>query len=201
MKKATSIIFIFLLSFAVFAQHYSKPGRNEVVLVFSVEIRPSVNREFFKGYLSIPSMPMSDLITNETGRPVSNDPGDSISLYCEGDDKLDNPTAVSDAEDIISVKVPVPRSGEIVLNFCTYNFFKGTAFRFFLPFGVKIKVQPDFKYYYLGHLEYKRKGGMEYEIVDVKKHDNYDVVIPIIKKRYGENAELIRAAMTSIDKK
>ena len=146
-------------------------------------------------------MPMSDLITNETGRPVSNDPGDSISLYCEGDDKLDNPTAVSDAEDIISVKVPVPRSGEIVLNFCTYNFFKGTAFRFFLPFAVKIKVQPDFKYYYLGHLEYKRKGGMEYEIVDVKKHDNYDVVIPIIKKRYGENAELVRAAMTSIDKK
>lgn len=42
---------------------------------------------------------------------------------------------------------------------------------------------------------------MEYEIVDVKKHDNYDVVVPIIKKRYGENAELVRAAMTSIDKK
>ena len=53
MKKAISIIFIFLLSCAAFAQNYSKPGRNEVVLVFSVEIRPSVNREFFKEYLSI----------------------------------------------------------------------------------------------------------------------------------------------------
>lgn len=199
MKKASSIIFIFLLSVAVFAQNYSKPGRNEVVLVFSVDIRPSVNREFFKQYLSIPSMPLSDLIINETGRPVNNDPGDSISLYCEGDEKFDKPTAVADVEDLISVKVPVSRSGEIALNFCTYNFFKGTAFRFFLPFGVKIKVQPEFKYYYLGHLEYKRSGGMNYEITDVKKQDNYAGVVPIIKKRYGKDAELVRAAMTAID--
>ncbi|MEL3904288.1 MAG: hypothetical protein P1P63_04135 [Treponemataceae bacterium] len=198
MKKTFTMLILIITVFGnVFAENHSKPGRDEVVLVFSVDIRPAINRSFLEKYVLLVANPYdSNLKVTSNGSPVRNIPADSVSLFLSGD--RDRPTTVAPVnDDIISVKVPVKRnSKEICLNFITYNIFGGNAFSFILPLDITITVPKDAKYLYLGHFTYKTKSASDREIISVDRTDNLDKITPLIKNRYGEKIELLRAPIS-----
>ena len=201
MKKYILItVFVCAAFSSVFAQNYRKPKKGEVVLVFSAEVIPAVNREFFKNYLETPHASwLSFAVSESRGAFTKGEPGDTVSVFFEENKDSDKEGASAPAGDgLISVTVKVAKNKKaLYLDYCTYNFFGGNVFRFFFPFFVMITLPEDAQYLYLGHFEYRRKGGAAYEITDVKKTDNYDTAAKIIKERYGDDAELVRAPLSA----
>ena len=85
MKKYILItVFVCAALSSVFAQNYRKPKKGEVVLVFSAEVIPAVNREFFKNYLETPHASwLSFAVSESRGAFTKGEPGDTVSVFFE----------------------------------------------------------------------------------------------------------------------
>ena len=138
MKKYILItVFVCAALSSVFAQNYRKPKKGEVVLVFSAEVIPAINREFFKNYLETPHASwLSFTVTKSRGAFTKGDPGDTVSVFFEENKSSDNEGASAPAGDgLISVTVKVAKNKKaLYLDYCTYNFLEETHSVSFFPF-------------------------------------------------------------------
>lgn len=204
MKKfIISIIFIVTVCTVAFTETYQKPASNEVVLVFSVNMRPALNKAFFEQYLSIPmgafSSPMgaSSPKISSKGSPVRHAPSDTISVFLEGSTEV----AEFDDTGVVSVRAKVGRGvNKLYFDYAVYNLFGGNVLRFTLPMSLEISIPKGAKYLYVGNFEYRTKKGVEVEFEYPGRSDNMEQITPIIKGRYGDAAELLRAPVTNIKK-
>lgn len=199
MKKfIVSIIFVLVFFTSVFAQKYRKPSSDEVVLVFSVSMRPSINRAFFEQYLKVNQLMFSSVKITSKGSMVREAPSDTISLY--SDVRSEYPIATANVDDtgLISVNVKFVKDVDMLsLEYLMYNIFGGNAFVYNLPLSLGITVPKDSKYLYLGHFEFRTKNGVEGELAYPKHSDKIEQAKAIIKERYGNDAQLIRASITT----
>lgn len=199
MKKfIISIIFIVTVCTVAFTETYQKPASNEVVLVFSVNMRPALNKAFFEQYLSIPMGGVfSSLKISSKGSPVRHAPADTISVFLEGSTEV----AEFDDTGVVSVRAKVGRGvNKLYFDYAVYNLFGGNVLRFTLPMSLEISIPKGAKYLYVGNFEYRTKKGVEVEFEYPGRSDNMEQITPIIKGRYGDAAELLRAPVTNIKK-
>ncbi len=184
-KNLLTFIFIVLLAnLGLFAENkYSKPGRSEVVFVFSYSLRPAINREFYKGYID-----EKDYTDDNVFMPAQPKVWFAKDSYAPVDD-------------LISIAIKPSKEGIVKLSYFEQRLFKLRMLSIYFPLGFQVKVPKGVKYVYLGHFDYRRKSVTNGKYVDIRRSDNYDAAVKIIKKRYGKNAELVRLPLQKLEEK
>ncbi len=179
---------------------YYKPLNSEFVAVFSFEITPAPENEFLLSYFGKSSSSM--YIPKEYRPEIDKTKYDVMILKHEVFAQLMQASAhsglLAEDEALKTVRIPMyQRTAEFLgLKITLYGL---KHFHFYLPFHFKVKVPKGVRYVYLGHFEFKRAGGMDYTITDVKVSDRFDEAVQTVKERYGENAELVRLPLEAAD--
>ena len=170
------------------------PTRNEVVVVFSLNIQPSPDTEFFAHYTDM-SFGALSLGRYGTGKDVIvlkfNNAKYSMQAWTEKD---------ADAIGFAMFQVGfAARKRYLELSRLQYHFAGSEALFVTLPLRVKIEVPDDVRYVYIGDFTCKCSKPF-YDITDVKRTDNFDAAAKAVKAVYGKDAELERVPLISLDK-
>ena len=170
------------------------PTRNEVVVVFSLNIQPSPDTEFFAKYTDMSFAALS-LKRYGTGKDVIvlkfNNAKYSMQAWTEKD---------ADAVGFAMLQVGfAARKRYLELRSLQYHFAGSEALFVTLPLRVKIEVPDDVRYVYIGDFTCKCSKPF-YDITDVKRTDNFDAAAKAVKEVYGKDAELERVPLISLDK-
>ncbi len=184
-KNLLTFIFIVLLAnLGLYAEHkYSKPGKSEVVFVFSYNLRPAINREFYKGYAG-----------------EGNDAKDQIFIPAQPKVWFAK-DSYAPVDDLISIAIRPSKEGIVKFGYFEHRLFEFITLSIYFPLDFQVKVPKGVKYVYLGHFDYKRKSVTNGKYVDIQRSDNYDAAVKIIKKRYGKEAELVRLPLQELKEK
>ncbi len=192
MKKIAAALSILLfLTAGAFAEtkKYVKPKANQVVIAVKVRVTPGINEAFFSGFyekFSADSKPKnfqegqvqpSEAVLMSLGGVFST--GDE---YIEGVDRVG--TAV----------FPIPKNRRIFLQGFKIEPAGLNFLHFYLPIGLEIVVPEGANYVYIGTLTYEVKG-IQYDVVGVKKSDEFDEAAAAVKERYGDAATLVRVPL------
>ena len=187
----------FIIGTDIFAADKNRPaapGRDEIVMVFSLKLQPSPDTEFFAKYTDMSFAALS-LKRYGTGEDVIvlkfNNAKYSMQAWTEKD---------ADAVGFAMLQVGfAARKRYLELRSLQYHFAGSEALFVTLPLRVKIEVPDDVRYVYIGDFTCKCSRPF-YDITDVKRTDNFDAAAKAVKEVYGKDAELERVPLISLDK-
>ncbi len=188
MKKNILIfIFVILISVNLSAkEEYKKPKSSEVVLVFSFNSTPSIDRDFYKKYIPIFSK-------NKNHNPI-----DLIHINSQG--KYPKEGHYAKVENICSINVKINSRWDVIkLRYFKQLIFGLEELYLIYPLNAQIKLIEGQKYLYLGHFKYKRKSSNDSTIIGIERFDRFDEAKKVVKERYGEDANLIRVPLKELD--
>ncbi len=180
--------------FAADKKRPAAPGKDEIVMVFSLKLQPSPDTEFFAKYTDMSFAALS-LKRYGTGKDVIvlkfNNAKYSMQAWTEKD---------ADAVGFAMLQVGfAARKRYLELRSLQYHFAGSEALFVTLPLRVKIEVPDDVRYVYIGDFTCKCSKPF-YDITDVKRTDNFDAAAKAVKEVYGKDAELERVPLISLDK-
>ena len=180
--------------FAADKKRPAAPGKDEIVMVFSLKLQPSPDTEFFAKYTDMSFAALS-LKRYGTGKDVIvlkfNNAKYSMQAWTEKD---------ADAVGFAMFQVGfAARKRYLELSRLQYHFAGSEALFVTLPLRVKIEVPDDVRYVYIGDFTCKCSKPF-YDITDVKRTDNFDAAAKAVKEVYGKDAELERVPLISLDK-
>ena len=180
--------------FAADKKRPAAPGKDEIVMVFSLKLQPSPDTEFFAKYTDMSFAALS-LKRYGTGKDVIvlkfNNAKYSMQAWTEKD---------ADAVGFAMLQVGfAARKRYLELRSLQYHFAGSEALFVTLPLRVKIEVPDDVRYVYIGDFTCKCSKPF-YDITDVKRTDNFDAAARAVKEVYGKDAELERVPLISLDK-
>jgi hypothetical protein len=187
----------FIIGTDIFAADKNRPaapGKDEIVMVFSLKLQPSPDTEFFAKYTDMSFAALS-LKRYGTGKDVIvlkfNNAKYSMQAWTEKD---------ADAVGFAMLQVGfAARKRYLELSRLQYHFAGSEALFVTLPLRVKIEVPDDVRYVYIGDFTCKCSKPF-YDITDVKRTDNFDAAAKAVKEVYGKDAELERVPLISLDK-
>lgn len=187
----------FIIGTDIFAADKNRPaapGKDEIVMVFSLKLQPSPDTEFFAKYTDMSFAALS-LKRYGTGKDVIvlkfNNAKYSMQAWTEKD---------ADAVGFAMLQVGfAARKRYLELRSLQYHFAGSEALFVTLPLRVKIEVPDDVRYVYIGDFTCKCSKPF-YDITDVKRTDNFDAAAKAVKEVYGKDAELERVPLISLDK-
>jgi len=187
----------FIIGTDIFAADKNRPaapGKDEIVMVFSLKLQPSPDTEFFAKYTDMSFAALS-LKRYGTGEDVIvlkfNNAKYSMQAWTEKD---------ADAVGFAMLQVGfAARKRYLELSSLQYHFAGSEALFVTLPLRVKIEVPDDVRYVYIGDFTCKCSRPF-YDITDVKRTDNFDAAAKAVKEVYGKDAELERVPLISLDK-
>ena len=187
----------FIIGTDIFAADKNRPaapGKDEIVMVFSLKLQPSPDTEFFAKYTDMSFAALS-LKRYGTGEDVIvlkfNNAKYSMQAWTEKD---------ADAVGFAMLQVGfAARKRYLELRSLQYHFAGSEALFVTLPLRVKIEVPDDVRYVYIGDFTCKCSRPF-YDITDVKRTDNFDAAAKAVKEVYGKDAELERVPLISLDK-
>ena len=180
--------------FAADKKRPAAPGKDEIVMVFSLKLQPSPDTEFFAKYTDMSFAALS-LKRYGTGKDVIvlkfNNAKYSMQAWTEKD---------ADAVGFAMLQVGfAARKRYLELRSLQYHFAGSEALFVTLPLRVKIEAPDDVRYVYIGDFTCKCSKPF-YDITDVKRTDNFDAAAKAVKEVYGKDAELERVPLISLDK-
>lgn len=180
--------------FAADKKRPAAPGKDEIVMVFSLKLQPSPDTEFFAKYTDMSFAALS-LKRYGTGKDVIvlkfNNAKYSMQAWTEKD---------ADAVGFAMLQVGfAARKRYLELRSLQYHFAGSEALFVTLPLRVKIEVPDDVRYVYIGDFTCKCSKPF-YDITDVKRTDNFDAAAKAVREVYGKDAELERVPLISLDK-
>ena len=180
--------------FAADKKRPAAPGKDEIVMGFSLKLQPSPDTEFFAKYTDMSFAALS-LKRYGTGKDVIvlkfNNAKYSMQAWTEKD---------ADAVGFAMLQVGfAARKRYLELRSLQYHFAGSEALFVTLPLRVKIEVPDDVRYVYIGDFTCKCSKPF-YDITDVKRVDNFDAAAKAVKEVYGKDAELERVPLISLDK-
>ena len=186
----------FIIGTDIFAADKNRPaapGRDEIVMVFSLKLQPSPDTEFFAKYTDMSFAALS-LKRYGTGEDVIvlkfNNAKYSMQAWTEKD---------ADAVGFAMLQVGfAARKRYLELRSLQYHFAGSEALFVTLPLRVKIEVPDDVRYVYIGDFTCKCSKPF-YDITDVKRTDNFDAAARAVKEVYGKDAELERVPLISLN--
>lgn len=179
--------------FAADKKRPAAPGKDEIVMVFSLKLQPSPDTEFFAKYTDMSFAALS-LKRYGTGKDVIvlkfNNAKYSMQAWTEKD---------ADAVGFAMLQVGfAARKRYLELRSLQYHFAGSEALFVTLPLRVKIEVPDDVRYVYIGDFTCKCSKPF-YDITDVKRTDNFDAAARAVKEVYGKDAELERVPLISLN--
>mgnify|MGYP000982125558 CR=1 FL=1 len=179
--------------FAADKKRPAAPGKDEIVMVFSLKLQPSPDTEFFAKYTDMSFAALS-LKRYGTGKDVIvlkfNNAKYSMQAWTEKD---------ADAVGFAMLQVGfAARKRYLELRSLQYHFAGSEALFVTLPLRVKIEVPDDVRYVYIGDFTCKCSKPF-YDITDVKRTDNFDAAAKAVKEVYGKDAELERVPLISLN--
>ena len=179
--------------FAADKKRPAAPGKDEIVMVFSLKLQPSPDTEFFEKYTDMSFAALS-LKRYGTGKDVIvlkfNNAKYSMQAWTEKD---------ADAVGFAMLQVGfAARKRYLELRSLQYHFAGSEALFVTLPLRVKIEVPDDVRYVYIGDFTCKCSKPF-YDITDVKRTDNFDAAARAVKEVYGKDAELERVPLISLN--
>ena len=179
--------------FAADKKRPAAPGKDEIVMVFSLKLQPSPDTEFFAKYTDMSFAALS-LKRYGTGEDVIvlkfNNAKYSMQAWTEKD---------ADAVGFAMLQVGfAARKRYLELRSLQYHFAGSEALFVTLPLRVKIEVPDDVRYVYIGDFTCKCSKPF-YDITDVKRTDNFDAAARAVKEVYGKDAELERVPLISLN--
>lgn len=210
-KKQIIFIFTILCFSYLTAESYSKPGKTSFIAVFSFDITPSPENEFLRSYLGMESFTMGQLPkrnSKNAGKIIYEvmAPAAQRSVFfgffsgaAQETEKVLYTDTLNNEDNFITAKIYLP--GNRISEFLgmKVTLYDTNLFYFVLPLNFKVEVPQDIKYVYFGHFNYKRKGGMGYDIIDIKRKDKFDEAEKEVKRRYGKEAELVRLPLLDMN--
>lgn len=186
----------FIIGTDIFAADKNRPaapGKDEIVMVFSLKLQPSPDTEFFAKYTDMSFAALS-LKRYGTGKDVIvlkfNNAKYSMQAWTEKD---------ADAVGFAMLQIGfAARKRYLELRSLQYHFAGSEALFVTLPLRVKIEVPDDVRYVYIGDFTCKCSKPF-YDITDVKRTDNFDAAARAVKEVYGKDAELERVPLISLN--
>lgn len=189
-------ITLFIIGTDIFAADKARPkapGKDDVIIVLSLKIQPSPDTEFFAHYTDMSFAALS-LDKYGTGNDVIMFKGRNSRYPLENWVEKDTDTAGFAMIDTGFAH------GKRYIEFHTlkYYFAGSKALFLTLPLGAKVEVPADVRYVYIGDFICKCSKPF-YDITDVERVDNFDAAVKAVKEVYGEDAELVRLPLQSLD--
>jgi hypothetical protein len=204
MKKQA--IFILAVSLVVVAlspigaeDKVSKPRSDEVVIVARLVVTPAINRDFYSHYVSFdvpgfeakPNRSWKGKLPDDLVYLQTKEPGENIArskCYLLG--------AVGD---IGFAKVSIPTNREIEVVGGVVNMVDNDFLFFDLPILRKIVVPAGVNYIYLGTFTYTMKDEF-FNISEISNSDEFDAAVVMVKKTFGDGANLVRVNLLDLSK-
>jgi len=204
MRKNRYIIVLLIIATAVFitgmdlfAADKARPkaaGKNEVVVVFSLKIQPSPDTDFFANYTDMSFAALS-LDRYGDGNDVLMFKGSNAKSSLQAWSEKD-----TDTGDFAMLHIGFARGKRYIdIQSLQYYFAGSKALFITLPLRARIEVPDDVRYVYIGDFTCKCSKPF-YDIIDVKRTDNFDAAAKMVKEVYGKDAELERVPLVSLDK-
>lgn len=180
--------------FAADKERPKAPGKNEVVIVFSLNIQPAPDTEFFAHYTDM-SFGALSLAKYGTGKDVIMLKFNNAKYAMQGWTEKD-----ADAVGFAMLQVGfAARKRYLELRSLQYHFAGSEALFVTLPLRVKIEVPDDVRYVYIGDFTCKCSKPF-YDVTDVKRVDNFDAAAKAVREVYGKDAELERVPLIPLNK-
>ncbi|AIW88624.1 hypothetical protein JO41_01465 [Treponema sp. OMZ 838] len=187
----------FIIGTDIFAADKNRPaapGKDEIVMVFSLKLQPSPDTEFFAKYADMSFAALS-LKRYGDGNDVIMFKGKNAKYFLQGWTEKD-----TDSGEFAMLHVGfAARKRYIEIHSLRYYFAGAEALFLTLPLQVKIEVPDDVRYVYIGDFTCKCSRPF-YDITDVKRTDNFDAAAKAVKEVYGKDAELERVPLISLNK-
>jgi len=199
MKKIASALLAGLLVLAAASAEpkVSKPRSSEVVIVFRVEVKPDVDRDFYSNYASFSSPWVSAALPR--GLKKGELPADSLSfVWFEDGAYLGTRVYLGPAAGLQMVKISIPKNRTIDLASLRYFLYDNSYLYFDLPVLRKIVVPEGANYVYVGTFTYTIADEY-FRISDITLSDEYDGAHAQVAKVYGESARLLRVNLIKLD--
>lgn len=216
MNLKNKIIFLLVFMIAILVpifseEAYPKPRKDEVVLVFGCHITPKINKDFFKKYIgkSSKNLKFSDkepgnfkaLFVGNAYKYETSVIKDEDSMVLHGSvsgkgnsDFVQKLEGHVDVSDTISTICYVPADRKIRINYLEYLIGSSNVLNFDLPVFVEFQVPKNVNYIYLGDFYYRTSGDF-FEIASYEIKDNMDTATRIVKERYSDSADLVKAVL------
>ena len=204
MKKNKYIVVSFVIAVAFFitgmdlfaadTKRSAVPGKNEIVMVFSLKLQPSPDTEFFAKYADMSFAALS-LKRYGDGNDVIMWKGKNAKYSLQGWDEKD-----TDSGEFAMIRGGfAARQRYIEIHSLRYYFAGAEALFLTIPMQVKIEVPDDVRYVYLGDFTCKCSKPF-YDITDIKRVDNFDAAAKAVKEVYSKDAELERVPLIPLNK-
>lgn len=200
MKKRILLLAALLatVAFTLFADGYTKPAANQVVIVGRVIVTPDIDNEFFSSYWDIPTFKDGDNRPEQYAGSIAKD---TATLYFHLP-ALKEPYRryYEYLGSYNSMLVDMPKDRKVIVYSARIYPADLNLFDIFVKINKSFIIPDGAKYVYFGTINVFWSG-MYFKIEQVIVEDEYEEALKVVQNRYGKNTELVKVSLTDEEEK
>ena len=193
-KRAFILAALFACAaFTLFADGYTKPAANQVVIVGRIVMTPEIDNEFFSNYWDIPTFMDGDNRPEQYAGTISKNTASLLikipafeKPYRRYYEYLGNYS---------SMLLDMPKDRKVIVSSAGIYPANLNLFFIYAKINKSFLIPDGAKYLYFGTINIQWSG-MYFKVDQIIVEDEYEEALKVVQNRYGKSVELVKVTLT-----